>query len=648
MTNKDKYVKSIDKLKVDEYLKQKVMKQIEASPRKAPYLKLANAMLIVILVISCTIIMQEKVGDNTIYMIQDTTKNIAKADSKIKNVESIEQLKALIEPVQNSTLATDSYFEAIKDLSTYNTVAEKTQRTEEIDYSETNVQVKGVDEADIVKTDGKYIYYSGIDNTIMIVKANEQLKKVSEIKVDEEQEKNYGGMQELYLTGNKLIAISQKSAYVTVCYDSIGGSSAKTTINVYNIEDKENITKERKIELEGNYVSSRLIGTEIYVVTNHYINSEEIQPIYTDTVIGEESKCVSLQDIYYIEDERSRQYLNVAAFKVDENKEVSIQSFLGMGQEIYVNESNMYITSVKYDREEVPTDTNTAIMRVNLANPKTRIFKFKLSNANVEFKEYAEVEGRIINQFALDETGGYFRIATTSTKNNKISNNLFVLNARLEKVGEITGIAEGENMYAVRFIKDKAYMVTYEQIDPLFVIDLSDARNPKVLGELKIPGFSNYLHPYDENHLIGIGQETEVQKNGNVKTIGLKVSLFDISNSAEPKEVSKLVIEASNVYSTALYNHKAFLFIKENNTLVFPITISTGGKKAVYGTEVIKITPKEGIVELGRIVTDENGKDWKKQVDRIVRINDNIYNICRSGIIANNLETLQETNRVDF
>ena len=535
MTNKEEYVKSIDKLKVDEYLKQKIIKQIEPKTRKTPYLRLANAMLIVIVAISCTLIMQGKVGDNTLYMTQDATQNIAKANSKIKKVESIEQLKELIGPIEQTTSFTDTY-ETATDMSTYATnsanVAEKLQRAEETDYSKTNVQVQGIDEADIVKTDGKYIYYSGIDNTIVIVEANEQLKKVAEIKVDEEQEKNYGGTHELYLTENKLIAISQKSVYVTACYDLIGGNSGKTIINVYNIEDKSNITKERKIELEGNYVSSRLIGKEIYVVTNHYINSEEIQPMYTDTVAGEEAKYVSLQDVYYIEGEESRQYLNVAGFKVEENEEVNIQSFLGMGQEIYVNENNMYITSTKYESEEVADGTNTAILRVSISSPKTQIYKFTLVNANVAFREYAEVEGRIINQFALDETDGYFRIATTSTKDGNPTNNLFVLDARLSKVGEITGIAEGENIYAVRFIKDKAYMVTYEQVDPLFVIDLSDARNPKILGELKIPGFSNYLHPYDENHLIGIGQETEVQKNGNVKTIGLKVSLFDISNSA--------------------------------------------------------------------------------------------------------------------
>ena len=124
--------------------------------------------------------------------------------------------------------------------------------------------------------------------------------------------------------------------------------------------------------------------------------------------------------------------------------------------------------------------------------------------------------------------------------------------------------------------------------------------------------------------------------------------MFDISNSAEPKEASKLVIEGQNVYTNALYDHKAFLFVKEYNMLAFPISISTGYKTAIYGTQVVKITPQEGIQEVGRIVTDEKGQDWTKQVDRIVRINDNLYNVCRSRIIANNLQTLKETNRVDF
>ena len=384
----------------------------------------------------------------------------------------------------------------------------------------------------------------------------------------------------------------------------------------------------------------------MYLVTNQYANTEELQPCYKDTMAGEEQRKVNLSDIYYVEGEKGTQYLNIAAFNMNKEEEVNIQSFLGMGQQIYANENNMYVTNTKYKMEET---TNREISSVTISNPTTQIYKFKMSNTNVEFKEFAEVEGSIINQFSMDETGGYFRIATTTLlKNNTTSNNLYVLDARLNKVGEITGIAKGERIYAVRFIGDKAYMVTYEQTDPLFVIDLSKASEPKILGELKIPGFSNYLHPYDENHLIGIGQDTEVLTNGNTRTSGLKISLFDVSDTSSPKEVSNLVIKGNSVYTQALYNHKALLFIREKGLLIFPITISTGGKTAIYATEVVSVNLEDGVKENGRIVTDEKGRDWTKSVDRIIYIKDNIYNICRSGIIENNIETLQEINRVDF
>lgn len=648
MTNKEKYIKSIDNLKADEYLKASVLKKLQEKPKKSFYFKLANVAIIMIFVISCTILMSDKdnVTNNSIYKNQ----GIAKANSKIKSVENEETLKKLLESTKEETDSSiiNPYFES----STNEVLANSIEAREQSDmYTKTNVQVEGVDEADIVKTDGNYIYYSGINNKVIIVDTN--LNKVAEIKLEDD-DKDYGGTQELYIYSNKLITISQNHVYAYATesvnneYNTAVIPPITTKIKIYNIEDKSNIINERNIEVEGNYISSRMIGEELYLITNQYINinNENLQPSYKDSISSEQEKFVKCSDMFYVENENIKQYLNIAGLNVNKKDELNVQTFLGMGSIIYANENNLYVTSTKYDYKET---NNNDTVSVNVTHPKTQIYKFKMIDSKVEFKEFAEVEGSIINQFAMDETDGYFRIATTSLlEDDKTSNNIYILDARLKIIGKLTKIAEGETIYSVRFTEDKAYMVTYEQVDPLFVIDLSKPNNPQIQGQLKIPGYSTYLHPYDEEHLIGIGQETKVLENGEVETIGLKISLYDISDVNSPKEVSKYIIEGDNVYTEALYNHKALLFIKEKGILAFPITISTGPKTAFYGTEILSINLEDGIEERGRITTDEKGQDYRKAVDRIIYIGDNLYNISRASIISNNIITLEQTGRVDF
>ena len=649
MTNKEKYIKSIDKLKADDYLKAKVLNKLQEKPQKSFYFKFANAAIIIIFVISCTFLIADNKDnlDNSIYKNQE----IASMNSKIKSVENEETLKGILSSSKEDVIinSADSYFEINNEVMQ----AQAETRNQENMYSKTNVQVEGIDEADIVKTDGNYIYYSGIDNKVMIVDAN--LNKVSEIKLGEE-DKAYGGIQEIYVNENKLIAITQKNHYSLYSTEVINPETdrdinvpqAKTEIKLYNIENKSNVIEERTIELDGNYISSRMLGKVVYVITNQTINmnSETLQPSYKDSLVGSTQKFVDYEDMYYIENENIKQYLNIAGFNINKNEEVNIQSFLGMGDTIYTNENNLYVTGTKYNYEEINDEYR--FISTNNLNPKTQIYKFKLIDSKVEFKEFAEVEGRIINQFAMDETEGYFRIATTVSVNDTTSNNIYILDARLKEIGRLTNIAEGEKIYSVRYAENKLYMITYEQVDPLFVIDLSNPREPKILGELKVPGYSSYLHPFDENHLIGIGEETKVSENGNEETIGLKISLYDISDVNSPKEISKYIIEGDTVYTEALYNHKALLFIKESGILAFPISISTGPKSAIYGAEILSVSIEGGIQEKGRVVTDENGRDYKKSVDRIIYIGDNLYTISRASIIANNIITLEQTGRVDF
>jgi len=203
------------------------------------------------------------------------------------------------------------------------------------------------------------------------------------------------------------------------------------------------------------------------------------------------------------------------------------------------------------------------------------VFKFGLDDGGVTFKGRGSVPGRILNQFSMDENGDFFRLATSIDSwdsENPSSNNVYVLDKDMKQKGSIEGIAPGEKIYSTRFMRNRLYMVTYQRVDPLFVIGLEDPANPKILGKLKIPGFSDYLHPYDATHIIGFGKDTEEDKNF-VKMKGFKMALFDVSDVANPIQQFSEAIGDQGTYSELLNNHKALLFDKEKSLLAFPITI---------------------------------------------------------------------------
>ncbi len=206
---------------------------------------------------------------------------------------------------------------------------------------------------------------------------------------------------------------------------------------------------------------------------------------------------------------------------------------------------------------------------------ETGIHKIRLDNGYIEGVADGSVPGWVLNQFSMDESDGYFRIATTTGHAWGVStskNNVYVLDEDLKVVGELEDLAPGEQIYSARFMGNRLYLVTFKKVDPLFVIDLADPTAPRVLGKLKIPGYSNYLHPYDEKHVIGLGKEAVDSEGGSFAWYqGVKLSLFDVSDVSNPREVAKLEIGDRGTDSPALYDHKAFLFSRERNLLVIPI-----------------------------------------------------------------------------
>ncbi len=245
---------------------------------------------------------------------------------------------------------------------------------------------------------------------------------------------------------------------------------------------------------------------------------------------------------------------------------------------------------------------------VAAAEDQTLVQKIQISGYDAAFQAEVDVPGQVLNQYSMDEQDGYFRIATTTRDQEQSansSNNIFVYGPELQLVGQLTGLAPGEHIYSARFIGQRAYLVTFQQVDPFFVVDLSDPASPKVLGDLNIPGFSDYLQPYDENHIIGIGKDTtpNPQENGMARPTGLKIALFDVTNPQQPTELSRYVFPNGSD-SQALYDPKALLFSLSKNLLALPVSSPNNvGQYYSYwqGAYVFNVSLDQGIVLKGTI-----------------------------------------------
>jgi uncharacterized secreted protein with C-terminal beta-propeller domain len=568
------------------------------------------------------------------------------------------------------------------------------------DYSKTNTQVEGVDEADIVKTDGTYIYQVNRERVIIARAAPPAEMEVISVL-------NYTGKdfspQEMYVDDSHMVVIGSTRTYgVYPLYnESVPSSGLKimppynyyrpmVKAVVYNIEDKSNIKQERDLELNGNYVSSRKVGQSLYLIANKNIyfypgrEIEEPKPLFRDSVAGDKFNEIDYPSIRCFPDFVEPSYLIVAGLNLDQpDEKANVSSFLGSGQNIYASTENLYVAVTGYSYYDIkplaadimpPTDTS-----------KTKIYKFQINEGQLSFAASGEAPGAILNQFSMDEHEGYFRIATTSgdvwrSGAYTSQNNLYVLDGSLAVVGEIEGIAPGEKIYSVRFTGDRGYIVTFKTVDPFFVLDLSDPQQPAILGSLKIPGYSDYLHPYDDNHIIGFGKDTvEMSSKGwgsgpgetMAFYMGMKMAIFDVTDVSNPVEMFRADIGDRGTDSELLRNHKALLFAKDKNLLAFPVRVmeikgdsyNSGSNVPEYGTfafqgaYVYNIDLDSGFTLKGRI-THLSGEDYlkagnywynsEKDIERIIYIDDTLYTLSQQILKANRLDDLQEVNSLEI
>ena len=572
-------------------------------------------------------------------------------------VGSSENLEKLLESYNGQNYSV-KYDQATKGGVANNTSSEKSSLDSNSikDYSTTNLQVQGVDEEDLVKTDGEYIFKVNAQKMINIIKAEpaSNMEVVNNITFQDNYNINgiFLNKNVLVVVGNSFQNINNQKGDQSKAYDSIF-SYGVTKVISFDVSDKKNVKKIRDVEIDGAYTSSRMIGSRVYVIANKYLNNVS-KAYYSDSAIGSDKITIDYNKINYLPDSIEPNYIMVASYNVEDNKEkVNINTILGSGNNIYSSDKNLYVAGNK--------STNTII------------YKFAYENNGVKFVAKGEVPGAIINQFSMDERDDNFRIATTeynysigkavvdekttstvdknmiSPTQNKITNNLFIMDKDMKTVGKLQDLANGEKIYSVRFIGERAYIVTFMLTDPLFVIDLKTPTSPKVLGELKIPGFTNYLHPYDETHLIGFGMDTTVVNEGGVdraRPQGMKIAMFDVSNVAKPVQ-QFMTIVGVGTYSEVLNNHKALLFSKEKNLFALPVTDSQQNSQGAY---IYNIDLVNGIKLKGKIthMDETNSSNEKYSVDRILYINDTLYTLSNGLIKANDINTLQEKSKLNL
>lgn len=500
----------------------------------------------------------------------------------------------------------------------------------EEDYSTTNLQEKNVDEADIVKTDGNYIYYISRDTLYVVKNTNGKMEKLSEIN-------DIPYTRDMYLKGDKLVLVGEEESKNPNEYKPV------TSVVVYDIKDRNNLKKIGSTYISGYNSSTRLIGDNLYVITGDSFNliydenekKDNNAKIRGDVIwpphVGKPSldpKSVNLKKLIYFPSNPDSQISRITSYNISNSTRKDSQ-YMGYQDLLYMSEKNAYVSYTKY----TPMGGNYFDYKLS-----TTIVRFTLNNGDIKYSGNAEVEGTLLNQFSLSEANDTLFVAYNSRTDKVQDNSVSSFDENLVNIGNITGIASGERIYSTRFAGNMLYMVTFKDVDPLFAIDISNPTNMKTLGYLKMPGYSTYLHPYKDGKLIGFGQDTKVNKYGNTINDGFKMALFDMSNPLDIKILDEVLLGDRGSSSPLEYDHKAIMTDLKNDIIGFPMKItksemqvdSKGNTFEDYkiifnGALVYKIQDNKFKLD-GKISHVEKGQDpdnsYEDTVQRIIYIGD--------------------------
>ena len=608
------------------------------------------------------------------------------------------------------------------------------------DFSQTNVQVQGVDEADIVKNDGEHIYVLAQDKLVIVdAFPAEDAEIVSQTEVP-------GTPVRMFLKGDRVVVFSRtyvsKKVMEEYSLSLVDREFLETVVLVYDASDKSRLSLVKNFSIAGDYVEARMIEDVVYFLTRQ----SRIRHYFEMPVLREGGKIISESDVYHFGNPEPNYVMNtVGSINLGLLGQSEVQTFLmGHSSSVYVSPESFYVAYEKNSKRNLENESRNIFIQAILPHlpedvkievegivsesmPREQewdlisevlkrlhepereselqevyekvaeslkdylldhllerekkavsssIHKFSLDKGMISYEGKAEVPGTLLNQFSMDEHQGKLRVATHLNLERVISgpelygvwtrhesaldlaseidpeveallqsqNNVYVFDDELHLLGKLEGIAPGERIYSTRFIGDRLYMVTFRNIDPFFVIDLSED-SPKILGELKIPGYSDYLHPYDHNHIIGVGKETEADQFSGFSVKGVKLALFDVSNVSSPRQVSKIEIGRPGSDSEALRDHKAFLFDREKSLVVIPVDEITGSSLYGYrnnywqGAYVLTLN-QTGFKVRGKI---HHGSDLSRygspyRVRRALYIGDVLYTVSAKMIKANDIE----------
>jgi uncharacterized secreted protein with C-terminal beta-propeller domain len=572
-------------------------------------------------------------------------------DFGLNSVKNEKQLKSLMKKkksIFNGLFSNAKKSEAPADMESDNSSS--------TDYTKTNVQVEGVDEGDIVKTDGDRIYvikYNQLevvdvlnDGTMKLV-LHETLGGDSTTQNNMEYYNSSTYFSSIYTTEDYLIVIGQKYDYYWNYTNKETNTYCYTNNSVILLYDIKTLTKVDEYSVSGHLLESRLIDNQLYLISNHYTyyndDLDDLRPWITH---DNETKYVEYEDIKYLEDMNYQSFTIITSVKLDEEPVYENDIFLGTSSWgiVYVSKESIYLATTVYRSTLFGGDSYKGMLIS---------YQFDKSTGKVIYGGSGEFKGNVINQFAMDEYNGYMRVATTEGWGDSVKNRLYVFQRQLDDTNYVLkvvgSIEEGlgkprERIQSVRFNKDKATVVTYEQKDPFYTIDLSDPTKPTIKGELIVTGYSVYQHPWTDKLVVGIGFESEENS-----VSGMKLALYDISDFENPTEVGKpLVISGNNwTYSEALYNHKAVMIDKDRGYIGFSIwkynwqnNNGNINDYVVFNIDETKAEPiaiKYVVNHYKYYNTSDYNYNYNFEIKRGIRIDNYLYVVSGDVITSHNL-----------
>ena len=559
-------------------------------------------------------------------------------------------------------------------------------------FTTTNIQEAGVDESDVFKSDGEYFYIAQGD-TIRIVHAapSATLAEVGSITLDE-------SVDEFYLFGDKLIVLANSYSRGNPGFAEIAiwppyYLNSDVTVHEVDISDPANPTLVKSATFDGSLVNSRLTGGRLIMVltiapelpdTALEIGQMTIDEVMPQMRVNGEARDIAVWSDWFHPENPDGYFMTavVTLDAADIGTTIGSSAIMANAGTIYASTEALYVTDADYDFDD------------NL-RPQTTIHKFGLGESGAAYAATGEVPGRLLNQFSLGEKDGNLRVASNvreafffgfddvvsvgggnvgvsvdATPPDTVDssaaqtieptppfNAVYVLGQdgeNLNVIGSVEGIAPGEQLYSARFIGDRGYLVTFVQIDPLFTVDLSDPTAPQIMGELKVPGFSDYLHPFGENYLLGIGKATRVSEFGGIVQAGLQLSLFDVSDLANPTAIQQITVGDAGSSADVSYDHKAFALLADQGLLALPASVytllspSSFAYETFEGVLAFQIDPATGFTPLGRLdyVADSYGYWYGNR--RAAFIGDTLYAVSPQGVRRAALDDLETSEDVVF